>query len=99
MRDFAPTHPGEMLSEEFLKPFGLTQTQLAADLGVAPNRVNELVKGKRNITAETALMLGKYFGTTPAFWMNLQTHYDLEIAKVQSHDKLERVKPRETVTA
>jgi len=70
--------PGEILDEEFLKPMGLTQYRLAKDISVPPRRINEIVKGLRAITADTALRLGKYFGTTPEFWLNLQTHYDLE---------------------
>ena len=68
--------PGEILAEEFLKPMELTQYRLAKDIGVPPRRINEIVKGLRAITADTALRLGKYFGTTPQFWLNLQTHYD-----------------------
>ena len=70
--------PGEILHEEFLKPMDITQYRLAKDIGVPPRRINEIVKGQRAVTADTALRLGKYFGTTPEFWLNLQTHYDLE---------------------
>ena len=70
--------PGEILAEEFLKPMGLTQYRLAKDIGVPPRRINEIVKGLRAITADTALRLGRYFGMAPAFWLNLQTHYELE---------------------
>ncbi len=70
--------PGEILDEEFLKPMDITQYRLAKDIAVPPRRINEIVKGLRAISADTALRLGKYFGTTPEFWLNLQTHYDLE---------------------
>ena len=70
--------PGEILEEEFLKPMGITQYRLAKDLGVPPRRINEIVKGQRAITADTALRLGRYFRMSPQFWLNLQTHYDLE---------------------
>jgi addiction module HigA family antidote len=77
----APTHPGEMLLEEFLKPMKLTQLEAAAKMGVSQNRLNEIVRGKRGITADTALRLAKLFKTTPEFWMNLQNAYDLYAAK------------------
>ncbi|MXY46000.1 MAG: HigA family addiction module antidote protein [Chloroflexi bacterium] len=72
-----PTHPGEMLLEEFLNPMGLTQVALAKHMGVSVQRVNEIVRGKRGVTAETAWLLSDTFGTTPEFWMNLQSGYDL----------------------
>lgn len=74
-----PIHPGEILLEEFLVPLGLTQYKLAKDIGVHPRRVNEIVHGKRAITANTALRLSRYFGTSAQFWMNLQAAYDLEV--------------------
>ena len=70
--------PGEILEQEFLKPMGITQYRLAKDLGVPPRRINEIAKGQRAITADTALRLGRYFRMSPQFWLNLQTHYDLE---------------------
>jgi len=70
--------PGEILAEEFLKPMGISQYRLAQDIGVPPRRINEIVKGQRAITADTALRLGRYFRMAPQFWLNLQTHYDLE---------------------
>jgi len=76
-----PIHPGEILLEEFLKPLGLSQYRLAHDIGVPPRRINEIVHGKRAITANTALRLARYFGTTAQFWLNLQTRYDLETEK------------------
>jgi addiction module HigA family antidote len=82
--------PGEILSEEFLKPLGLSQYRLARDIGVPPRRVNEIVKGQRAITADTALRLGRYFGMAPQFWLNLQTHYDLEREQKRLGSRLER---------
>lgn len=76
-----PIHPGEILYEDLMKPLGLSQNKLAEELGVDPGRINQIVTGRRGITADTALRLARYFGTTPEFWMNLQTRYDLEIAK------------------
>jgi len=70
--------PGEILDEEFLKPMSITQYRLAKDIGVPPRRINEIVKGQRAITADTALRLGRYFRMAPEFWLNLQSHYDLE---------------------
>jgi addiction module HigA family antidote len=70
--------PGEILEEDFLKPMAITQYRLAKDIGVPPRRVNEIVKGQRAITADTALRLGRYFRMSPEFWLNLQSHYDLE---------------------
>ena len=74
-----PIHPGEILREEFLNTFGISQYRVAKDIGVAPRRINEIVHGLRAITADTALRLGKYFNISPQFWLNLQSHYDLEI--------------------
>lgn len=78
-RKLAPIHPGDILMTEFLEPFGLSQYRLAQDLSVAPRRINEIVHGTRAVTADTALRLGRYFGTSPQFWMNLQSRYDLEV--------------------
>lgn len=78
MKKLAPIHPGEILAEEFLMPMGISQYRLAKDVSVSPRRINEIVLGKRGITADTALRLGHYFGTTPQFWMNLQARFDLE---------------------
>ena len=75
----APIHPGEILKEDFMDPMGISQYRLAKDIGVHPRRVNAIIHGKRAITADTALRLGRYFGIEPEFWMNLQTHYDLEV--------------------
>ena len=86
-------HPGEILSEEFLKPMGIPQRQLALDLGVPATRINEIVLGRRAITAETALRLGAYFGVEPEFWQNLQSRFDLLTARNAAVDaELEAVK-------
>jgi addiction module HigA family antidote len=82
-KKYAPVHPGEILLGEFLLPMNLTQYRLAKDTGVAPRRINEIVHGSRAITADTALRLAKYFGTSERFWMNLQASYDLEVAKIR----------------
>lgn len=73
-----PIHPGKILMEEFLAPMGISQYRLAKDISVSPRRINEIVHEKRSITADTALRLGRFFGMTPQFWLNLQNHYDLE---------------------
>ncbi len=80
-RKRTPTHPGEILSEEFLKPLGVTQVALAGHLGVPVQRINELVRGKRGVTPETAWLLAGAFGTTPEFWLALQTNHDLVRAR------------------
>ena len=77
----APIHPGEVLYEDFMKPLSLSQNRIGRELGVSPRRINEIIHGKRGVTADTALRLGRYFGTTPEYWMNLQVRYDLETAK------------------
>jgi len=77
-RDFAPIHPGEILLEEFLKPMEISQYRLSKDISVDPRRINEIIHGKRSISADTALRLGRYFGISARFWLNLQSHYDLE---------------------
>jgi antitoxin HigA-1 len=76
-----PIHPGEILWEEFMEPLGISQYRLAKSISVPPRRINEIVHGKRSITADTALRLGKFFDMEAQFWMNLQSHYDLEIAQ------------------
>lgn len=97
---FAPVHPGEILLEEFLKPMNISQYRLAKDIGVHPRRINEIVHGKRAITADTALRLSRYFALSERFWLNLQTRYDLEIEKDRLGDQLEReVKVLTTVPA
>lgn len=79
--EFAPVTLGEILAEEFLAGFGLTQAELARALGISPNRITEVVHNRRRITADTALRLGLFFGTSPEFWQNLQAHYDMKIAR------------------
>ena len=85
-----PIHPGEILSEEFLEPMGISQYRLAKSLAVPPRRINEIVLGKRAITADTAIRLARYFGTTPQFWMNLQGRYDLDVAEDRSADRIRK---------
>lgn len=85
----APIHPGEILKEDFMIPMGISQYLLAKDIGVDARRINAIVHGKRAITADTALRLGRYFGIEPEFWMNLQTHYDLEVQSDRLAGKLE----------
>lgn len=80
-KEFAPVTPGEMLKEEFLAGYGLSQNQLANAVGVSPNRIAEIVNNRRRITADTALRLSLYFGNSAEFWMNLQTHHDLKVAR------------------
>jgi addiction module HigA family antidote len=85
-----PVHPGEVLQEEFLKPLGLSQNRLGLSLGVHPRRINEIVLRKRRITADTALRLARYFGTSPQFWLGLQSDYDLDVAADELGERLER---------
>ncbi len=84
-----PVHPGEVLLDEFLKPMGLSQNRLSLEIGVHPRRINEIVLGKRRITADTALRLARFFGTSPQFWMGLQNDYDLEVAADTLGNRLE----------
>ena len=84
-----PIHPGEILLEEFLEPLGLSQYRLAKDTSVSPRRINEIVHGKRSISADTALRLARYFGTTDRFWLNLQVRYDLELEKDRLGERLQ----------
>ena len=83
-------HPGEILLEEFLVPMEISQNRLARDIGVPPRRINEIVHGKRAVTADTALRLARYFGTSEPFWMGLQADHDLEAARERLGDRLER---------
>ena len=84
----APIHPGEILREEFLEPMGISQYRLAKNISVPPRRINEIVHGKRSITADTALRLGRFFGMSAQFWLNLQTRYDLEVTEDLLEDRL-----------
>ena len=93
----APIHPGEVLMEDFIEGFGITQHKLAVAIGVPPRRVNEIVHGKRGITADTAMRLSRYFGTTPGFWMNLQMRYELDRAEDALGDTLSGIVPLVTV--
>ena len=86
----APVHPGEVLLEEFLRPMGISQNRLALSVGVHPRRINEIVLGKRAITADTALRLAKYFGNSAKFWIGLQADYELDVARDHLGDRLER---------
>ena len=90
MRDIPPIHPGEHLLEDFLKPLEISQYRLAKDIGVPPRRINEIVRGKRAISADTALRLARYFGTDAQSWLNLQAHYELEVARIALGDRLEK---------
>ena len=89
-RDFPPIHPGEVLLEDFLKPMQMSQHHLAQAIGVPPRRINEIVHGKRGITADTALRLGHFFSMEAQFWMNLQARYDLETAREILADRLDQ---------
>ena len=88
-KTMTPIHPGEILMEEFLEPLGISQYRLAKDISVPPRRINEIVHGKRSITADTALRLARFFGTTERFWLNLQVRYDLEVEKDRLSGRLE----------
>ncbi len=91
-----PVHPGEILMEDFIKGFGITQNRLAVAIGVPPRRINEIVHGKRAITADTALRLGRYFGMDSRFWLNLQAQYELEVAEDKVADQLDEIEPLKT---
>jgi addiction module HigA family antidote len=87
-RDLPPVHPGEQLREEFLAPLGLSAYRLAKDIHVPVSRIQAIIGERRAITGDTALRLGRYFGTTPEFWLNLQRDYDLEIARIDAGDAI-----------
>jgi len=89
-RKLKPVHPGEVLMEEFIRPLGITQYRVAKDTRVTARRINEIVLGRRSITADTALRLARYFGTSPQFWLNLQGHYDLESQGENLKRKIEK---------
>ena len=89
-KKLAPVHPGEILLEEFMKPLGLSQNRLGRDLGVSPRRINEIVHGKRSVTADTALRLSRYFGTSAEFWLGLQSDYDLDTASDRLAERILR---------
>ena len=93
--DRAPTHPGEMLQEEFLLPLGMTQRELATGINVPFQRVNEVVRGRRGVTPSTALRLSRYLGTSPDFWMNLQLRWDLYHAQRAESEQIESIRPHD----
>ena len=88
-----PIHPGEVLREEYLEPLGVTQHKLAVAIGVPPRRINEIVHGKRRISADTALRLARYFGTSERFWLNLQGRYDVELERDRLAPTLREIRP------
>lgn len=88
-----PIHPGEVLMEDFIKGYEITQNKLAVAIGVPPRRINEIVHGKRGITADTAVRLSKYFGTSAEFWMNLQSHYELRIERRALREQVDAIEP------
>ena len=90
MKKMTPVHPGEVLNEEFLTPMEISQYRLAKDISVPARRINEIVHGTRSITADTALRLGRYFGTSAQFWLNLQNHFDLEVQQDKIGSRLDR---------
>ena len=90
MTKMKPIHPGEVLLEEFLEPLGISQYRLAKDTSVSARRINEIVHGTRSITADTALRLGRYFATSAQFWLNLQTHFDLEVQQDKIGTRLDQ---------
>ncbi|GAA1233171.1 addiction module HigA family antidote [Microbacterium phyllosphaerae] len=96
MNELPPIHPGEVLMHEFIEPLELTQNRVAVALGVPPRRINEIVLGKRRITADTALRLARYFSTTAQFWINLQTQFDLEVERDAIADALAVIQPLKT---
>ena len=90
MKKINPVHPGEILFEEFLKPMNISQNKLGRDLNVSPRRINEIIHGKRRLTADTALRLAAYFGNSPTFWLGLQMDYDLDIAEDTLSSKINK---------
>ena len=93
MEKLANIHPGEILKEEFLDPMGISQNRIARDIGVPPRRINEIVLGKRAVTADTALRLSRYFGTSATFWMGLQAEYDMREAEEGLNPVLKEIRP------
>jgi addiction module HigA family antidote len=90
MKKIPAVHPGEILNEEFLKPLGISQNQLGNDLGVSPRRINEIIHGKRSVTADTAMRLARYFRNSASFWLGLQMDYDLDVAEDSLSSRIER---------
>ena len=95
---YPPIHPGEILMEDFIEGFGITQHKLAVSIGVPPRRINEIVHGKRAITADTALRLGRYFGVEPQFWLTLQSRYELELAEDRVAEQVAAISPIQTAS-
>ena len=93
MDELDPVHPGEVLMAEFIEPLGVTQHKVAVAIGVPPRRINEIAHGKRRISADTALRLARYFGTTDLFWINLQNRYDLEVERDNLGSALDAIRP------
>ncbi len=91
-----PIHPGEILQEDFIEGFGITQNRLAVAIGVPPRRINEIVHGKRGITADTAIRLARYFGTSEEFWMNLQSNYELRLKRGVLREQIIAIEPLRT---
>ncbi len=89
-KELPPIHPGEILRDEYLEPMGISHYRLARDISEPPRRINEIVHGKRSITADTALRLGRFFGMSPQFWLNLQTRYNLDVAEDLIADRLDK---------
>jgi addiction module HigA family antidote len=89
-KSLSPIHPGEILLEDFMKPFGLTQYRLAQDIGVTPIRISQIVNGQRSVTVDTAMRLARYFGTSAAVWLRLQVRYDLEVAERELSERINR---------
>jgi antitoxin HigA-1 len=90
MERLPPVHPGEVLLEDFMKPLGLSQYRVAKDIGVTPIRISQIVNGKRAITVDTAMRLGRYFGTSAAVWLRLQARYDLEVAEMEYGERIKQ---------
>lgn len=90
MKKLPPIHPGEVLNDEFIQPLGISQNRLGRDLGVSPRRINEIIHGKRSVTADTAMRLARYFGNSASFWLGLQMDYDLDVAEDSLASRIER---------
>ena len=93
MADFAPTHPGEILAEEFLEPLGITAYRLAKEIGVPQTRLSEIISGRRGISVDTGLRLSRAFGLSDMFWINLQARYDADMVRIDKGDELDRIHP------
>lgn len=98
MADFGPTHPGEILAEEFLEPLGITPYRLAKEIGVPQTRLSEIISGRRRISADTGLRLSRALGLSDMFWINLQARYDADIVRIDKNDELAHIRPLEACT-